>query len=77
MALRLTVKILATLRLTVNIFPPLSPKIFFYGKLFLQLTFEICQFLPLATRFCLAGLRLTVNPTETLYQALGLDLVRI
>ena len=77
MALRLTVKTLATLRLTVNIFPLLSPKYFFYGKPFLKLTVEICQFLTPYYHIFLAVLRLIVNPTETLYQAPGLGLVRI
>ena len=76
MALRLTVKTLATLRLTVNIFPLLSPKYFFYGKPSLKLTVKICPFTPYYHIF-LAVLRLMVNPTETLYQALGLGLVRI
>ena len=54
--LRITVKILANLRITVNTFPLFLPEVLF--------TVKICQFLRLTANF-LAVLRLKVNSTET------------
>ena len=61
---RLSVKILAILRLKVNIIPMLSPEKFLYGKFFLRITVKICKFLRLTVKF-LAVLQLSVNPNKT------------
>lgn len=49
--------------LVVNIFPSLSSKIFFWSKLFLQLSVQICQFLRLTAK--VFGHRL--NPLRSSY----------
>ena len=61
--LRLSAKILALLRLSVNLF-----HYFNYLLPYLRLTVKIFQFLRLSTKF-LDVLRLSVNPIKTLYNS--------
>lgn len=51
MASRLTVKILATLRITVNIIPLLSPEFFFFWLNISRVSVNICRFIRLKANF--------------------------
>ena len=65
--LQLTVKMLANLRLTINIFSLSSTDLFLKVISILQLTVKICQILRHTAKL-LVVLRITVNPIETLHE---------